>query len=501
MEIKQKSSKMMTGLIGVSAALTCGMILNEQQANADTPSTVQVNSSSSIKQNVSSVNSSSVDSSSTSSKITVSSSSTQQPVKVSSSSDTMSSSKTTNGQSSITASSATDNKTDVSKTNVSSASVNNTGSSEQVSVSSIEHGSIAVPDQPAKSSSANSNVASVSSKQMDSQVVKATNVTSNSEKNTEHSKIEQGQKFDYDIPSNTLYGSQQTPFKNDLTEWGVHLTVAPQDTLTGKWNAYLNNQIILKNGTILPAGYDISKYINYTYDPKTRQANWEINNDLLTMIDGNVLNRMRDLSFDVFAEVERIGTGLVTATMTATQNNKEINQYQAITQTPVNHRDSNKGHGDLSINHTAQTVVSKKPVKQLAASTRTKVEENQDVPVSDDDAAMNRYFNSGNTHYTTGSAGNIHSELVDTNDLSVTNLSNDALVSAPMVAKQPVINNDGATRIVKASAHGMRLVRVPIYASGLMPQAGESPVDEQALVMLGLLLVSMGIGFGVRRLK
>ena len=139
-----------------------------------------------------------------------------------------------------------------------------------------------------------------------------------------------GSTFDYKLNSST----RSANYVGKTTEWGMqdHLDMK-HDEFTGQWQVIADHPFVLKDGTTIKAGSDISKYFTMTYNTQTGEFDVEANKDFLDIMNLPA-NKKTEQGWSVFFQCKRIATGTVYNTFSETYNGKVKNSNTVKTTTP-----------------------------------------------------------------------------------------------------------------------------------------------------------------------
>lgn len=136
--------------------------------------------------------------------------------------------------------------------------------------------------------------------------------------------------FEYKLNSST----RSADYTGKTTEWGMqdHLDTK-HDEFTGQWQVIADHPFVLKDGTTIKAGSDISKYFTMTYDTKTGEFDVEATKDFLDIMNLPA-NKKTEQGWSVFLQCKRIAPGTAYNTFSETYNGRIKNSNTVKTTTP-----------------------------------------------------------------------------------------------------------------------------------------------------------------------
>lgn len=139
-----------------------------------------------------------------------------------------------------------------------------------------------------------------------------------------------GSTFDYKLNSST----RSEDYTGKTTEWGMqdHLDTK-HDEFTGQWQVIADHPFVLKDGTTIKAGSDISKYFTMTYNTQTGEFDVEANQDFLDIMNLPA-NKKTKQGWSVFVQCKRIAPGTAYNTFSETYNGRVKKSNTVKTTTP-----------------------------------------------------------------------------------------------------------------------------------------------------------------------
>ena len=136
--------------------------------------------------------------------------------------------------------------------------------------------------------------------------------------------------FDYKLNSST----RPADYVGQTTEWGgKDMIDVKHDEFTGQWQVIADHPFVLKDGTTIKAGSDISKYFTMTFNDKTGEFDIEANKDFLDIMNLPA-NKKTAQGWSVFFQCKRIATGTAHNVWTETYNGKPVKSNTVTTTTP-----------------------------------------------------------------------------------------------------------------------------------------------------------------------
>ena len=136
--------------------------------------------------------------------------------------------------------------------------------------------------------------------------------------------------FDYKLNSST----RPADYVGQTTEWGgKDMIDVKHDEFTGQWQVIADHPFVLKDGTTIKAGSDISKYFTMTFNNKTGEFDIEANKDFLDIMNLPA-NKKTAQGWSVFFQCKRIATGTAHNVWTETYNGKPVKSNTVTTTTP-----------------------------------------------------------------------------------------------------------------------------------------------------------------------
>ena len=136
--------------------------------------------------------------------------------------------------------------------------------------------------------------------------------------------------FDYKLNSST----RPADYVGQTTEWGgKDMIDVKHDEFTGQWQVIADHPFVLKDGTTIKAGSDISKYFTMTFNDKTGEFDIEANKDFLDIMNLPA-NKKTAQGWSVFFQCKRIATGTAHNVWTETYNDKPVKSNTVTTTTP-----------------------------------------------------------------------------------------------------------------------------------------------------------------------
>lgn len=136
--------------------------------------------------------------------------------------------------------------------------------------------------------------------------------------------------FDYKLNSST----RPENYGGKTTEWGgTDYLDTEHDEFTGQWKVYNNYDFVLKDGTVVKAGTDISKYFTMTYNSETGRFDVEANKDFLDIMNLPA-NKKTKQQWSVYIQCKRIKAGTVNNTWVEHYNNRDVKSNKVTTKTP-----------------------------------------------------------------------------------------------------------------------------------------------------------------------
>ena len=137
--------------------------------------------------------------------------------------------------------------------------------------------------------------------------------------------------FDYKLNSST----RPADYVGQTTEWGgKDMIDVKHDEFTGQWQVIADHPFVLKDGTTIKAGSDISKYFTMTFNDKTGEFDIEANKDFLDIMNLPA-NKKTAQGWSVFFQCKRIATGTAHNVWTETYNGKPVKSNTVTTTTPT----------------------------------------------------------------------------------------------------------------------------------------------------------------------
>lgn len=178
-----------------------------------------------------------------------------------------------------------------------------------------------------------------------------------------NSKIKLGAIFDYELKGASLPEKLGTPlnqygFKDDYDQ--IH------DQYLGQYQVLLTSKVVLKNGTVLPEGTDVTNKTKQSIDTQNGVVSIEFNKDFLSQIDFS----KSGFSASAFLNMKRIKSGVVYNKYTNIINGKDYvsNTVKTTTDEPVKNTSAvNKPKTSSIPNNVLEstTVSSKEEAQQL----------------------------------------------------------------------------------------------------------------------------------------
>ena len=137
--------------------------------------------------------------------------------------------------------------------------------------------------------------------------------------------------FDYKLNSST----RPADYVGQTAEWGgKDMIDVKHDEFTGQWQVIADRSFVLKDGTTIKAGSDISKYFTMTFNDKTGEFDIEANKDFLDIMNLPA-NKKTAQGWSVFFQCKRIATGTAHNVWTETYNGKPVKSNTVTTTTPT----------------------------------------------------------------------------------------------------------------------------------------------------------------------
>lgn len=143
--------------------------------------------------------------------------------------------------------------------------------------------------------------------------------------------ISLGQTFDYKLNSST----RPADYVGQTNEWGgKDMIDIKHDEFTGQWQVIADHSFTLKDGTVIKAGTDITKYFTLTFNPKTGEIDVQANKDFLDIMNLPA-NKKTQQGWSLFFQCKRIASGTAHNTWVEYYNNQPQNSNTVTTNTPA----------------------------------------------------------------------------------------------------------------------------------------------------------------------
>lgn len=150
-------------------------------------------------------------------------------------------------------------------------------------------------------------------------------ISVDNQKSLNGQKIELGQNFDY-----KLVGANLPVNVISFTEYGFHDDYDQiHDQYNGGYIVFLNNDVTLKDGTVLKKHTDVTKYTTQVVDYENGKVNIEFDKDFLSKID----TTKTSFGATTYLKMKRIKSGTVHNKYTNTINNMEFTSNEVTTTT------------------------------------------------------------------------------------------------------------------------------------------------------------------------
>lgn len=138
--------------------------------------------------------------------------------------------------------------------------------------------------------------------------------------------VKLAENIDYRLEGPVIPANQGYP----ITEYGWDDDYDQEhDQYNGYFVAELTTDVTLKDGTVLKAGTDITKYVTQVIDAKNGAVHYDVDKDFLAKVD----TTNSEFGADNFMQVKRIKTGDVENTYTSRINGKKYRSNTVVTHT------------------------------------------------------------------------------------------------------------------------------------------------------------------------